>query len=74
MPLAEVELRTIAENIRSRRKSLGMTQESLADALDVSSNYISMIETGKEQPSLPLFFRMCRELQSSPNDISGFAP
>lgn len=35
--------------IKSRRKSLGLTQVELAEAIGTSASYISMIESGKKQ-------------------------
>lgn len=41
-----------AEALRNARQSVGMTQEELAGHADVSVRFISLLETGKRQPSL----------------------
>ena len=41
-------------NVRDLRTSLGLSQQDLGQALDVSRQTINAIETGKYLPSLPL--------------------
>lgn len=38
--------------IRERRKSIGVTQEQLADVADISLSYLKLIEQGKTNPTL----------------------
>ena len=45
--------------IRKGRENLGLTQESLAEALDISVETLKAIESGRRSPSLPLFFHLC---------------
>jgi len=45
-------MKSIRNSILSARRSAGMTQAILAEAVDVSTNYISLIENGHRQPSL----------------------
>lgn len=40
------------KKIKELRTSLSLTQEKLAEAVDLSVNYISEIESGKKRPSL----------------------
>ena len=72
MALAGSELICIGQNIRARRKLRQLTQDELSKSIGVSSNYVSMIENGKEQPSLPLFFKICHVLETTPNDLASF--
>jgi len=44
----------IGQRIQSARTTLGLTQEALAEGVQVSRNYISQVETGKERPNLEL--------------------
>lgn len=41
-----------ADTLREARRTAGLTQEDLADRADVSVRFISLLETGKRQPSL----------------------
>lgn len=45
--------------IRDYRKSIGLSQEAFAKALNVGKPTISRIETGKRQPSVGLITRIC---------------
>ena len=47
------------------RKRLNMTQEELADRLDVSRQTIGSIEKGRYNPSLALAFRLARLFECS---------
>lgn len=46
----------IAQQIRAHRKKLGITQEELAEKVDLSVQHISRIESGCYIPSLKSFF------------------
>lgn len=62
------ESRMMAENLAwqeydaqvliDARKSVGMTQETLAEKLNTSKSYISKVEHGIIAPSVATFFRM----------------
>ena len=41
-----------ADALREARQKAGLTQEDLAERADVSVRFISLLETGKRQPSL----------------------
>ena len=42
----------LGKNIRDKRKALNMTQERLADLVDLSTVFISQLENGSGKPSL----------------------
>lgn len=44
------ELRRLGERVREQRRSRGMTQETLAEALQLSVAYVSLIERGGRNP------------------------
>ncbi len=45
-------------HIEQLRKERGITQEELADALDVSRQTISSLENGRYSPSIQLAFKI----------------
>lgn len=57
---------TLGTNIRLYRQQKGLTQESLAEKLDVSSSYIGYVERGQKSPSLQLMERISEVLEVEP--------
>ena len=62
-------LKVIGNNIKNIRKSKGFTQESFAEKLGKSINYISLIELGKSGMSIPALIESCNTLQVDMNYI-----
>lgn len=50
-------------NIKQYRKELKMTQEELAEAVDVTRQTIIALEQGRYNPSLTLAYRVTRALK-----------
>lgn len=63
--MGDLDFRAIGINIRNRRKSLGMTQESIANSLEVNPSHISNIERGHAKPSLIALVKIANILQCS---------
>lgn len=55
--------------IRRFRQEKGLSQEGLADRMDVSASYISMLESGKRYPSIEMLIRIAHALEISPGDM-----
>lgn len=58
--------------IRHFRQEKGLSQEALADRLDTSPPYISMLESGKRYPSIEMLLRIANALETRPGDILNF--
>jgi DNA-binding XRE family transcriptional regulator len=56
----EAQLRRISVVIQTRREEMGLTQEELAEMLDLTVVALGYIEQGRRFPSLPFLFYMCR--------------
>jgi transcriptional regulator with XRE-family HTH domain len=54
-------------SLRARRK---WSQTELALRADVDRSYLSLIELGKNSPSLRLMFKLCDALDISPSDLA----
>lgn len=65
--MQEEQFITMGRRIRLRRKELGLTQNKLAESLEVSNNHLSAIENGREKPSLEKFVQICELLQTTPD-------
>lgn len=59
----------IGKRIRDFRVRKGLTQAQFAEALDVSTNFISEIENGKKNISLETLKRVCTEYHLSADYI-----
>lgn len=49
--------------IKSLRESKGWTQEELAESMDISANYLSSIERGKENPTFDMLMKFSDGLE-----------
>lgn len=47
-----MDYKKLGQRIKEERKKLGLTQEQLAEDVNLSTNYISMIERGKRTATL----------------------
>lgn len=56
------ELRKLGERLREQRRSRGLTQEALAEALDLSVAYVSLIERGGRNPPYTTVVAIARAL------------
>lgn len=59
----------IGERIRKSREIAGFTQERLAEAIDVSTQYISDLERGVTGASTATLIRLCNTLNASSDYI-----
>ena len=55
--------KVLASNMKLYRKNLGLTQEKLAEMVDISDNYIALIETGRRFPSVNMLERIAKALK-----------
>lgn len=49
--------------IKNLREAKGWTQEKLAEKMDISSNYLSSMERGKENPTFDMLIRFADALK-----------
>ena len=66
-------METIAEmfgkRVRTRRKSLGLSQEQLAELCDLHPTYIGQLERGEKNASLETIMSVCRGLDITPSEL-----
>ncbi len=55
--------------IRTFRQEAGLSQDELADRMDLSTPYISMLESGKRYPSIEMLIRIALALEVRPGAI-----
>ena len=56
---------TMGVRIREQRKQLGMSQEQLAEKVNITSVYLSEIERGRKMPSVATLIRIVNKLEIS---------
>lgn len=55
--------------LRAARKERGLSQETLALEAGVERNYISLIELGRNSPSIRILFKLCKVLDLQPSTL-----
>lgn len=67
-PRREV-LRGLGDRIRNLRRKRGLTQEDLAEALDLSVAYVSLIERGGRNPPYTTVVLIAQALGASASEL-----
>lgn len=63
--MPDLDFKTIGQKIKARRQSVNITQEVMANYLDVNQSHISNIECGRANPSLTLLIQIANILGCS---------
>lgn len=61
-----------ATNLKKAIKDKGFSQRKLADLLNVTQATISYYCTGTLEPNLQTLIKLCRILETTPNDLLDF--
>ena len=63
------EARALGEAIRAARMARGLTQERLAELLDITPIHLKNIEGSRRKPSVPLLFQIMALLDLSVDEL-----
>lgn len=63
--MTDLDFKAIGLKIKERRQAVGITQESIANKLDVNPSHISNIECGRANPSLTSLIKIANILHCS---------
>ena len=55
--------------LRKVRKETGLTQEQLGFAANIERNFVSLIELGRNQPTVRVIFRLAEALGTTPSAL-----
>lgn len=55
--------------VRTHREKVGLTQDTVAYHVDVSPGYMSQIERGKTNITLPILWNLARTLRVKPSEL-----
>jgi len=61
--------KVLASNMKLYRKNLGISQAVLAERLDITDNYIALLETAKRFPSINMLERIAGALEKDTLDL-----
>ena len=61
--------KNLGEGIRKHRKLAGLTQEKLAERIDINPVYMGQIERGYRVPTVDVLLRIVRALKVNLRDI-----
>ena len=64
--------KNLGKNIKNRRKNLSLTQQDLADRLDMSLNFVGKIEVAFSKPSLDTLIEIAKALDTTVSDLTRF--
>lgn len=62
----------LGENIKRRRKELGLTQQQPADELNMSLNFMGKIEVAFSKPSLDTLIKISEKLNTTVSELCKF--
>ncbi len=62
----------LGKNIKKRRKELGLTQQELADRLNMSLNFVGKIEVAFSKPSLDTLIEIAKALDTTVSKLTDF--
>lgn len=62
-------LKEVADNIRIERLRRRLSQEKLAEMVDISTKYLNMIENRKANPTIVIVIKICQALDIELNTI-----
>lgn len=65
----KVNYSLIGFRIKENRQQKKITQEELAELIEISPGFMSLIETGRKRPSLDTLLAICRALEITLNEI-----
>ena len=63
--MTDLDFKAIGLKIKERRKMAGITQEAIANELEVNPSHISNIECGRANPSLTALVKIANILECS---------
>ena len=55
--------------LRRFRQSVGLTQEQMAERMDVSVGFFGMMEVGRRWPNIDMLFKIARALGVRPGEL-----
>lgn len=67
-----MDKKTFGKKIKHLRSLHNLTQETLAEFIDMDMRQVARIEAGGSLPSLPSIIKLCKVFRITPNDLLDF--
>ncbi len=64
-----MDYKALGKNIKSARKARGLTQEMLAERIDISPVFVSQVEGGVRKPSLETVYNLAKTLNVTTDQL-----
>jgi transcriptional regulator with XRE-family HTH domain len=64
-PTPDEQMLALGRNLRARRKAQGLTLVQLGELSELSATFISQVERGRHQPSVPTLHRLAKALDTN---------
>lgn len=65
-------LENLGRNLRKYRKECNLTQEQLAEKVGIHPTYVGKLESGKNNPSVKMLFKISRALKIKLSNVFDF--
>lgn len=62
----------LGKNIKARRKFLNLTQQELADKLNMSLNFVGKVEVAFSKPSLDTLIKISQALETTVSELTKY--
>lgn len=67
--MSKRELKNFGKKVRALRLEKGLTQQDLAEKLEVSTNYVGMVERAERNTSLLKVFKIAKALDVKTSEL-----
>ena len=67
--VAETEREIIGDAVQKDRRRAGLSQEALAEKVDIHTNYVGRIEGGERSATVPILLLVARTLAVRPHKL-----
>ncbi len=64
-----MDVKVFGQVLRTFREKKGISQEKLAEYSELHPTFISMLETGKKQPTITTLFKLSKALEINVHDL-----
>lgn len=64
-----IDYKKVGKRIKTLRESKKMTQDELAEKIELTNNYVSSIECASSKPSIDTLVKICNVFETTPDYV-----